>query len=103
MTLALATGRVSPRALLAEMSPRELGLWAALWHIDPWGELRADLRNAITSYVVAESGRNTKAKSTPFRPRDFMPYVKANEAASSAELSKRMREVFKHVKPTKGR
>jgi hypothetical protein len=67
-------GYVSPREMLGKLSLRELGLWAAQWTNDPWGEERADKRSAITSYVVAEVNRNPKKKSTPFRPEDFMPY-----------------------------
>jgi hypothetical protein len=76
LALAQQGGYVSVRKMLGEMSLRELGQWWALWQIDPWGEERADLRNAITSYVIAEANRNPKKRAAAFSPRDFMPYAK---------------------------
>jgi hypothetical protein len=85
--------------MLGEMSLRELCLWAALWDIDPWGEERADLRNAMTTHVLAETNRNTKKKLTPYRVADFMPYVQRDEKAKGRDLSERLKAAF----PKKGR
>lgn len=60
--------------MLAELRPSELGLWAALYSIDPWGEQRADLRAAIGTSVLAESNRNPKVRAEPYTSEDFMPY-----------------------------
>lgn len=98
MSLARETGYVSPRRMLGELSLRELGLWAALWEIDPWGEERADLRNAITSYVIAESNRKQKVKATPYKPSDFMPYSLKDEKAKGRDLSHRLKAAFKKEK-----
>jgi hypothetical protein len=81
--------------MLAEVSLRELGLWAALWEIDPWGENRADLRTATVAYVIAETKRNRKSKSTAYRPVDFMPYALKDAQASGRDVSSRLRAVFK--------
>ena len=81
--------------MLKKMRPSELGLWAALWSIDPWGEQRADLRSAITSYVVAETRRDPKKKSSPFKPRDFMPYATQEGRAQSRDLFNRLKAALK--------
>jgi hypothetical protein len=87
-------GYASPRAMLGEMSLRDLGRWAALWAIDPWGEERADRRAGTVSYVVAEVNRNSKTKPTPYKPEDFMPYSMKDREAHGRELSARLRASF---------
>lgn len=81
--------------MLADLSLRELGTWAALWEIDPWGEERADLRNAYTTYVIAETHRHPKVRSTPYKPMDFMPYSQRDAKAKSSDLSVRLKAAFK--------
>jgi hypothetical protein len=83
--------------MVDETDLRELGLWAALWRIDPWGEERADLRSAITSFVIAESKRDPKKKSKPYSPRDFMPY--AHQAVE--KVASKVKSVMK-LFPKKG-
>jgi hypothetical protein len=75
LALAQQGGYVSIRKMLGDVSLRDLGLWAALWRIDPWGDERADKRNAMTSYVIAEVNRDPKKRSQAFSPMDFMPYA----------------------------
>lgn len=77
--------------MLREMRPSELGAWAALWTIDPWGETRADLRSGMISAVIANVNRDPKRRAQPFSAADFMPYVKAEERADAEDLSKRLR------------
>ena len=84
--------------MASEMSLRDLGLWAALWRIDPWGEERADARNAITSYVVAETNRDPKRRSQPFSPRDFMPMGSKKAENVSSKIRKSMAKL-----PRKGK
>lgn len=94
MALALETKYVSPRRMLADLSLRELGTWAALWEIDPWSEERADLRNAFTSYVIAETHRSPKVRPVAYKPLDFMPYAQRDAKAKNGVLSARLRAAF---------
>lgn len=55
------------------MRPSELGCWLALWKVDPWGEQRADLRQAFTSYAV--SAGTLKKEKGKWALEDFMPYA----------------------------
>jgi hypothetical protein len=77
--------------MLAKMRPSELGLWAALWRIEPWGDERADLRSAIVASVLANVNRNPQKRSQPFQPKDFMPYVQQEKSAQDEDLSRRLR------------
>lgn len=88
------SGHVSPTAMLGRLRPSELGLWAALWAIDPWGEDRADLRSGMISSVLANVNRNPKRRSEPFLPMDFMPYRQAEEADRKTALSRKARAVL---------
>jgi hypothetical protein len=56
-----------------ELSSAELSAWMAYYQIDPWGEQRADLRNAIGVQILAETHRD-KSRGQPFTLADFMPY-----------------------------
>lgn len=41
--------------------------------IEPFGEGRADLRMGILASLIANVNRDTKKKSEPFVPADFIP------------------------------
>lgn len=84
----------SPRYLARELRPSELGLWAALYSIDPWGEQRGDLRAAIVASLIANVNRDTKRRPEPFRPDDFMPYRQRDARAEQQDLSRRLRAVL---------
>lgn len=60
--------------MLRELRPTELGLWLALWQIDPWGEQRADLRAAIGHSLLANINTDSSKRPQGWKPADFMPY-----------------------------
>ena len=49
---------------------QEFALWKAYQRIEPWGEMRADLRMGILACVMASP--HVK-KGTRLKPSDFMP------------------------------
>jgi len=59
--------------LLARVSSRELSEWMAYAEIEPFGEVRADLRAGIIASTVANTARDPKKRRRPFQPREFMP------------------------------
>lgn len=48
-------------------------MWAAYYELEPWGEVRGDLRAGIVASVIANVNRDPKKKGQPFKPTDFMP------------------------------
>ncbi len=42
------------------------------YNIEPFGDERADYRQAMTSCILANSNRDKKRKPTPFKVEDFM-------------------------------
>jgi len=62
--------------MLAEMRPSELGMWEALWAIDPWGGQRADVGHAMVASTVA-AGLLKKTGGGNFKLSDFMAYYEA--------------------------
>lgn len=46
----------------------------AYYSIEPFGEWRADYRQAITSMVLANANRSKKQRA--FKVKDFMPFDK---------------------------
>jgi hypothetical protein len=81
-------GHASPAKMLAEMRPSELGMWAALFKVDPWDETRADLRAGVVASAVANfSGRAKRATA----PGDFMPLLEKPEKS----VAKGLREFLK--------
>lgn len=86
--------------MLKELRPSELGEWAALARVDPWGEQRADLRAAIIASTVANV-MVKKRDGSAFKPADFMPYLEKSAAQDSAELSRRLRAALAAVSTRK--
>jgi hypothetical protein len=44
----------------------------AYYQLEPFGEDRADYRQALTTCVIANANRDKSKKPTPFVPEDFM-------------------------------
>ena len=53
--------------------------WIAYNNIDPFGELRADLRQAQICALTANINRDRKKHKKPFGLADFMPYLDKEE------------------------
>lgn len=96
--LARTLGYASPRRMLMDMTPAELGAWLAEYSISPWGEWRQDLRAAQTTAMIANVNRDSKSRPEPFHARDFMydHIMEANDKArSDAELSARLKAALR--------
>jgi len=55
--------------MLAQLTERSYREWTEYYNAEPWGEERADLRAAITSYVVYHSAPGKRQRR---RVEDFM-------------------------------
>ena len=55
------------------MSSAEFTDWVAYAQIEPFGQVRADLRAGLVASVIAEVYRDPKHRPEPFTPADFMP------------------------------
>lgn len=71
--------------MLREMGARQLYEWFAFSSIEGFGEKRADLRMGILASLIANVHRDAKRKPTPFRPKDFIPRTKEDEARDAAQ------------------
>lgn len=58
------------------MSSLELSEWMAYYDIEPWGEERADLRQAMTTSAVHNSIQAQAKHPRWTKPGDFMPFSK---------------------------
>ncbi|MCC6797714.1 MAG: DUF4035 domain-containing protein [Candidatus Hydrogenedentes bacterium] len=56
-----------------ELDSQEFALWMAYYAIQPWGEQRGDLRNAIVAATVANSNPYRKGRNA--RVDEFMPFA----------------------------
>lgn len=61
------------RELLAKIDSRELSEWIAYFHLEPWGCEVEDWRAGMIASTIANANRDTKKRSKPFTPEDFMP------------------------------
>lgn len=57
------------------MSSREFSEWMAFYTIEPWGEERADLRQALTTSAVHNSIQAHAKHPKWTKPEDFMPFA----------------------------
>jgi hypothetical protein len=74
---------VTRRELLRRVTSIEMSEWYAYYCVDPWGEERADLRQAITTAMIANVNRGKDDKA--FTPEDFMPFTKKNKERSKPQ------------------
>lgn len=70
--------------MLARTDSHELSEWLAFYSIHPWGEERADLRQAVTSTVVANSLRGKNVR--PYKIEDFLPVPSAKPEQTADEM-----------------
>lgn len=79
--------------LLERMSSREFSEWMIYYEIEPFGEERADWRQAMTTSAV-HNNFQAKAKTPKWtKPEDFMPFKhdqeppeEKDESVDAAEL-----------------
>jgi len=57
-----------------QWSSAELTLYMCYYRISPWGEERADIRNAMQMAQTANLHRDTARHPNPFEIVDFMPF-----------------------------
>ena len=60
--------------LLTRMSSRELSEWQQFYAVEPFGEERADIRNAISAAAIVTSLRGLGGVKRPVKPEAFMPF-----------------------------
>ena len=60
------------RELLARIGSDELTEWMAFYQLEPFGDLRADLRSGVISSTIANANRAKHSQA--FTPEDFMPF-----------------------------
>ena len=70
--MAKELGFYDPDAMLAGAPIKLLYEWMAYFEIEPFGEERADVRNAITCMTIASAG-GMKKSGGKFTLKDFMP------------------------------
>lgn len=70
------------RRVKRELTPHELAGWIALYEIDPWGERRADIREAVIGAAVLSPWARQSVK-----PGDLIPeYDQEQDAVHDQEL-----------------
>jgi hypothetical protein len=79
---------------LLSISARELAEWRAYYELEPWDEMRGDLRNAMLMALLANINRKKGAQ--PFRPSDFMPdFERASAGPKEAMSDEQMEAAFR--------
>lgn len=59
--------------MLNSMTIEQLGEWHSYYLLEPFGEERDDLRSGIIASTIANVNRDSKRRSRPYQPSDFMP------------------------------
>lgn len=70
--------------LLERIDARELTEWMAYAGLEPFGEVRADLRSGIVASVIANVNRDPKRRPRAFEPGDFMPKFEDEKPTKTA-------------------
>lgn len=64
---------------MEHISSREFAEWMAFMRLEPFGEIRADVRHAALSALIANVNRDRKRKAQPYKPADFMLRFEGDE------------------------
>jgi hypothetical protein len=81
--------------MVLEAGMAELGLWAAFYQVNPFGEHRADLRAGTLAALFANVNRDRDKHPEPFRARDWMLYPVTGSAESvDTSIAERLRGAF---------
>jgi hypothetical protein len=69
------------------MSSAEFAEWAAFYQVEPFGEVRSDVRSAVVASTIANVHRDPKRRRKPWGLLEFMPLGKVweSEAADHGE------------------
>ncbi len=83
------------RELLARVGSDELTEWMAFYQLEPFGDMRADLRSGVVAATFANAHRTKDART--FTPEDFMPYIERTPTQDSARMNvARFKSMFFH-------
>ena len=83
------------RELLSRVGSDELTEWMAFYQLEPFGEVRADLRSGVVAATFANAHRTKDARA--FTPEDFMPYIERTTPKDDARLNvARFKAMFSH-------
>jgi hypothetical protein len=81
---------MSVRELLARLDSHELSEWMAYYRLEPFGEVRADVRAGIVASTLANVHR--KRSAPPFSPLDFLAFP---EPKPESDMNTKVKEVFR--------
>ena len=83
------------RELLARTGSDELTEWMAFYQLEPFGDMRADLRSGVIASTFANANRTKHAQV--FTPEDFMPYLDRPQPQTRARVNvERFKAMFSH-------
>lgn len=82
--LALALGKTISE-LRATLSYREFMEWCLYFEIEPWGEIRADMRSGIVAASIHNVYAEWVGKDKRFSAAEFMPYLEKPEPVAVVE------------------
>jgi hypothetical protein len=86
------------KELLERMDSRELTEWRAYYNIDPWGEERADLRQAQTSAIMASAFDKKQ-----WQVKDFMlSSTKRTHKTGKRQTTEEMKALLMSIGKVKG-
>lgn len=73
--------------MLEQMTVEQLNHWRIFYSMEPFGEMREDLRIGTLTSLIANTNRDPKKRARPFKPDDFFPSLadKAKQKAITGE------------------
>jgi len=73
--LCLQLGYSHPDQLIKCLTARQLNEWLAYDQIEPFGEIRQEIRHGQQMALMCNLKRDSKIKPQPYTPREFMHFV----------------------------
>lgn len=83
------------RQILEEMEATEIDAWMAFYSIEPWGDHRADIRNALLCNLIHNREIPKEKAHHRTKIQDWLPFKKKEDRGMDA---KAIRNFFENVK-----
>lgn len=85
--------------MLERIDSRELAEWQAFYSLWPFGDERADIRQAMTSMILANAYRGKN--SPPVKIQNFLPFSRPPQRKE--QTAEQMMAATKHISQTVGK
>ncbi|MEZ4714310.1 MAG: DUF4035 domain-containing protein [Caldilineaceae bacterium] len=100
--MTLAIGGCTVAELQSRMGQTEFLDWLEYYQVEPFGEVRAEMRMGMLASVLANIHRDSKKKPEAYSPKEFMATYEIGDAPSAPLDAKTLLEKVRAINTALG-